>query len=345
MNAWEGEGKEKGGWKRNRVDRKSYRRLNGACRLEEGVHDRKCRMVACGRSRRSRPCLDGHVFDVLSRSHAGNLPINSRWVRCVERAGGNDVVDDSKKRSMFSDRANEGDGSTWCVRATETVTACLQAISQRCMWWSDQRGLWKGSIAISKRDGKEHWKDETNVTCWTASKAARRRVGRVGRPDERDVGGRSGRFEKLPAERMGKGRTTGDGRDGARGRREGGRTAFNWRHSELHADGARQEAIAVRWVREDAGAKIPLSRRQLNGVLDCRRKRFEKKRETDSTVEVLTLPCTYSDTANANAIVLPELADETVDTVPWPMTIGVRKMGRLAAYSDGLEGSPGNGAA
>ena len=53
--------------------------------------------------------------------------------------------------------------------------------------------------------------------------------------------------------------------------------AFNWRHSELHVDGVRQEAIAVRWVREDAGAKIPLSRWQLNGVLDCRRKRFEKR--------------------------------------------------------------------
>ena len=95
-------------------------------------------MVACGRSRRLRPCLEGHVFDVLSRSHVGNLLINLRWVRCVERAGGNDVVDDSKKRSMFSDTANECNGSTWCVRATETVTACLLAISQCCMWWSDQ---------------------------------------------------------------------------------------------------------------------------------------------------------------------------------------------------------------
>ena len=51
---------------------------------------------------------------------------------------------------------------------------------------------------------------------------------------------------------------------------------------------------------------------------------LKRERETDSTVEVLTLPCTYSDTANANAIVLLELADETVDTVPWPMTIGVQ---------------------
>ena len=173
------------------MERKSYRRLNGACRLEEGVHDRMCRMVACGRSRRSRPCLESHVYDVLSRSHAGNLPINSCWVRCVERAGGNDVVDDSKKRSMFSDTGNECNSSTWCVRATETVTAGLLAVSQRCMWWSDQRGLWKGSLANSKRDGKEDRKEETNVTCSTASKAARRRVGRVGRPDERDVGGRS----------------------------------------------------------------------------------------------------------------------------------------------------------